>query len=79
MAPASLHNQHEAAHGEPGAMPNTPATRAGLVLTPGPAQAVPSSDRPSDHKLPKTRTVLVSDQIPPLLVSSIPLQPTTPP
>jgi hypothetical protein len=60
-------------------MPNTPATRARLVLTPGPARAVPSSDRRSDHKPPKAQTVPVNDQIPPLLVSSIPLQPTTPP
>jgi hypothetical protein len=60
-------------------MPNTPATRARQVLAPGPARAALSSDRRSDHKLPKAQTMLVNDQKAPLLVSSIPLQPTTPP
>jgi hypothetical protein len=60
-------------------MASTPATRARLELPPGPARAGPSCDRRSIHKLPKAQTVLINDQVPPLLVSSIPLQPTTPP
>jgi hypothetical protein len=60
-------------------MPNTPDTGACLLLTPGPARAVPSSNRRSDHEMPKAQTVPVNDQVPSLLVSSIPLQPTTPP
>jgi hypothetical protein len=60
-------------------MPNMPDARAWLLPPPDPAGAVPSSSRRSDHKLPKAQTVLVDDQVPPLLVSSIPLQPTTPP
>jgi hypothetical protein len=60
-------------------MPNTPDASARLLLPPGPTGAVPSSSRRSDHKMPKAQTVLVGDQVPPLLVSSIPLQPTTPP
>jgi hypothetical protein len=60
-------------------MPNTPDSGTWLLLTPSPARAVPSSNRRSDHKLPKAQTVLVDDQVPPLLVSSIPLQATTPP
>jgi hypothetical protein len=60
-------------------MPNLPDARARLLLPPGPAGAVPLSSRRSDHQMPKAQTVLIDDQIPPLLVSSIPLQPTTPP
>jgi hypothetical protein len=60
-------------------MPNAPDPGACLLLTPGLTRAVPSSNRRSDHEMPKAQTVLVNDQVSPLLVSSIPLQPTTPP
>jgi hypothetical protein len=60
-------------------MPNTPDARTWLLLPPVPARTGSSSNRRSDHEMPKAQTVPVDDQVPPLLVSSIPLQPTTPP
>jgi hypothetical protein len=78
MAPASLHNSHEAARGGPGAMPGTPDTRARL-MTPVPIRPAPSSYRHSGHSMPKAQTMLVDDQVSPLPVPSIPQQPTTPP
>jgi hypothetical protein len=79
MAPASLHNNLEAAHGTAGALED-PARQPGQRLkTPACPRAVRSPDRHSDHRMPKAKTAPVDDRALPLLVSSIPQQPTTPP
>jgi hypothetical protein len=54
------------------------ARRLGWLLTPASPRAIPPFYRHSDHSMPKAGTVPVDDQVPPLLVSSIPQQPTTP-
>ena len=59
-------------------MPNTPLPEPDCRRQ-APARAVSSFNRRSDHEMPKAQTVPINDQAPPLLVSSIPLQPTTPP
>jgi hypothetical protein len=77
MAPASFHNNYEAARGTRERW--TTAHRSSwLVMTPTRPRAEPSPYRHSDHRMPKAKTAPVEDRTPPLLVSSIPQQPITP-
>jgi hypothetical protein len=79
MAPASLHNNLEAAHGTPERWSTTLDTPAQRPKTQACPRAVRSPYRHSDHSMPKAKTAPVDDRALPLLVSSIPQQPTTPP
>jgi hypothetical protein len=78
MAPASLHNNHEAARGTLERWPTAPRRLSWPVVKPACPWAVPSWSRHSDRSMPKAGPVLADDQVLPLLDSSIPLQPTTP-
>jgi hypothetical protein len=77
MAPASLHNNLEAARGTRERW-TTARPSSLLVMTPTRPRAEPSPYRHSNHRMPKAKTAPVKDRMPPLLVSSIPQQPTTP-
>ena len=76
MAPASLHNNLEAARVMLVDHARQPGQRLKTQACP---RAVRWPDRHSDHSMPKAKTALVDDRALPLLVSSIPQQPTTPP
>jgi len=76
MAPASLHNNLEAAHVMLVDHARQPGQRLKTQACP---RAVRWPDRHSDHSMPKAKTAPVDDRALPLLVSSIPQQPTTPP
>jgi hypothetical protein len=78
MAPASLHNNHEAARGTLERWSTTSGTFSWPAVTPACLWAVPSCFRHSDHCMPKAGPVLAYGQILSLLDSSIPQQPTTP-
>jgi hypothetical protein len=79
MAPASLHNNLEAARGTQSAWSTAPETPASVGR---PQPVLGRYGRPTatpNHSMTRTKTAPVDDRALPLLVSSIPLQPTTPP
>jgi hypothetical protein len=64
---------------DPGALVDLARKPGQRLQTPACPRAVPSPYRHSDHSMPKAKTAPVDDRALPLLVSSIPQQPTTPP
>jgi hypothetical protein len=77
MAPASLHNNHEAAR-DTGVLVDDARRGSWLIVQQARPLAVPSCSWDSDYSMPKAGTMPVDDQLPSLLVSSTSQQPTTP-